>query len=76
MSDKILDRNEELDKFRIELETMSKEDLFKLWDGLLNISMLNDYRPYLAVYPAAKAVFEELDKRGIPPETFLFKRSK
>lgn len=76
MSDKILDRDEELAKFKIELESLLMTTLQGMWDELMHHSMLSDYRPYLAVYPAAKAVFEELDKRGAAPDTLLFKRSK
>ena len=62
--------------FYKKIRSMSNEEIANFWDELMHISGAEDYMPKISVFDAARAVFEEMDLRGIPPKTLLFTSKK
>ncbi|NLJ49832.1 MAG: hypothetical protein GX428_09670 [Candidatus Atribacteria bacterium] len=58
--------------FYKKIRAMSNEEIANFWDELMHISGAEDYMPKISVFAAARAVFDEMDDRGIAPDTHLF----
>lgn len=59
-------------KFYDELRAKTNEELKEMWERIIHITLVNDYVPLISVFDAAKAIFDEMDYRGIAPDTHLF----
>ena len=63
-------------RFYQKIRAMGNEEITCFWEELMHISGADDYMPKISVFEAAWVVFEEMDSRGIPPKTHLFKSKK
>ena len=59
-------------QFYQKIRAMGNEEITCFWEELMHISGADDYMPKISVFEAARAVFEEMDYRGIAPDTHLF----
>ena len=62
-----------MDIFKEDIHRLDDSDIKKLWDQVMITSGLKDFVPEVSVFDAARCIFEEMDKRGIPPKTHLFR---
>lgn len=65
---------DEWQKMYAEIAAASDDTLRATWDVLMNYQAGRDYLPGISPLYVAQAVFNEMDKRKITPDTLLFKK--